>query len=240
MNLPPETFLEAVAAHGLSVSEPALEMLTRYVDRLLEVNQRMNLTAVRDAEGVWMRHVFDSLLLLSSLKADADQHALDLGSGGGFPGLVLAIVRPDMGWTLVDSVGKKARFLAETIEELGLENARALSDRAEVLGQDDAHRECYTLVTARAVARLPVLLELTVPLLKVGGHLLAMKGEQADQEVSEARRAADILSVHLKRRSEQPGGGILLDFKKTKPTPSLYPRPVGVPGQKPLLKSSRA
>jgi 16S rRNA (guanine527-N7)-methyltransferase len=234
MEAPPTPFLDACKERSIDLSPDALEQLSMFVTLFLKVNQRMNLSAVRDAEGVWMRHVFDSLLLLPFLKADPDQHALDLGSGGGFPGLVLAIVRPDMGWTLVDSVGKKARFLEETSTALGLTNTRALSDRAEVLGQSEDHRELYTLVTARAVARLPVLLELTVPLLKVGGHLLAMKGEQADLELKEAKRAIDVLHVSLKRRTEQPGGGILLDFRKNRPTSHHYPRAVGVPGQKPL------
>jgi 16S rRNA (guanine527-N7)-methyltransferase len=234
MSSPPDCFLDACKEQEIDLTPEILEKLCSFVTLFLEVNQRMNLSAVRDEEGVWIRHVFDSLLLLKHLKADSDQHALDLGSGGGFPGMVLAIARPDMGWTLVDSVGKKARFLQESIEALGLENARSLSDRSEVLGQDPEHRELYTLVTARAVARLNVLLELTIPLLQVGGHLLAMKGEQADVEVKEARRAADILSSRVMRRTEQPGGGILLDYKKSKPTPNIYPRPVGVPGQKPL------
>lgn len=231
---PPDSFLDACREQNIEPAPDVLEQLTSFVSLFLEVNQRMNLSAVREPEGVWMRHVFDSLLLLKVLKADPGQHALDLGSGGGFPGLVLAIARPDMGWTLVDSVGKKARFLQETIDALGLENARALSDRAEVLGRDPDHRERYNLVTARAVARLNVLIELTVPLLQIGGHLLAMKGEQADLEAKEARRAAHTLGVSLKRRTEQPGGGILLDYRKHKPTPANYPRAVGVPGQKPL------
>ena len=234
MHTPPIAFLKALESKELQLKPETLATLSTYVDTLLEVNQRMNLTAVRDQEGVWMRHVFDSLLLLKHLKADADQHALDLGSGGGFPGLVLAIARPDIGWTLVDSVGKKARFLQETIDMLGLENARALSDRAEVLGQSENHRELYTIVTARAVARLNVLLELTIPLLQVGGHFLAMKGGQAEVEAKEARRAADVLGVNLIRKTEHPGGGMLLDYKKYKPTPAKYPRAVGVPGQKPL------
>ena len=234
METPPLSFLDACNEQDIHLPQATLDQLASFVTLFLDVNQRMNLSSVRDEEGVWIRHVFDSLLLLKCLKADPDQHALDLGSGGGFPGMVLAIARPDMGWTLVDSVGKKVRFLNEAIEALGLENARAISDRAEELGQHEDHRERYTIVTARAVARLPVLLELTVPFLQVGGHLLAMKGEQADTEAKEARRAAEILSVNLKRRSEQPGGGILLVYKKTRPTSDKFPRAIGVPGQQPL------
>ncbi len=218
----------------MSVPSDRLELLATYVQRLLEVNRRMNLTAVREEEGVWTRHIFDSLLLIPRLKADAGQRALDLGSGGGFPGLVLAIMRPDMEWTLVDSVGKKTRFLQETADELGLQNVRSSSERAEVLGQHPAYREHFHVVTARAVARLNILLEFTVPLLRKGGHLLAMKGEKAPEEIREARRAVEVLRVKLLHQELQPGGGYLLDYKKMAETPRNYPRAVGVPGQKPL------
>lgn len=230
----PASFLQACEEQGIELTDEHLDRLRRYVARLIEVNQWMNLTAVREEEGVWSRHIFDSLLVLSRLKADAGQKALDLGSGGGFPGLVLAILRPDMEWLLVDSVGKKARFLQETADDLGLKNVLSSSERAEVLGQHPGHRETYSVVTARAVARLNILMELTVPLLRKGGHLLAMKGEKAPEEMREARRAVEILRVNLLFEEVQPGGGTLLDYKKMAATPKTYPRGVGVPGQKPL------
>lgn len=230
----PDSFLAACEGRELKVPDARLEVLDRYVTRLLEVNRRMNLTATRDAEGVWVRHVFDSLLVAPRLKADADQRALDLGSGGGFPGMVLAILRPDMEWMLVDSVGKKARFLGETAEALGLKNVQVSSERAEVLGHDPGYRQRHHVVTARAVARLNVLMELTAPLLRKGGHLLAMKGEKAPEEIQEAHRASERLQFVLRRRIPQPGGGMLLDYRKQAPTPKRYPRPVGVPAQKPL------
>lgn len=234
MRSPPDSFLSACAAHDLSLPEDRLDLLTRFVEDLLEVNQRMNLTAVREPEQVWMRHVFDSLLLLPRLKADPDQRALDLGSGGGLPGIPLAILRPDMRWTLVDSVGKKAAFLGAEAARLGLDNVEAASERAEVLGRDPAYRESFHLVTARAVARLPVLLEYTVPLLRKGGHLAAMKGAKAGEELRDSRRAMEVLSVRLREQVEQPGGGTLLWFRKRRPTAATFPRGVGIPGQKPL------
>ncbi|MDA3873302.1 MAG: 16S rRNA (guanine(527)-N(7))-methyltransferase RsmG [Kiritimatiellae bacterium] len=230
----PATFLSACEEQDLHPSPAQLTLLRSYVDQLLEVNQHMNLTAVRDAEGVWMRHIFDSLLLVPDLKADLNQRALDLGSGGGFPGIPLAILRPDIQWTLVDSVAKKVRFLNELAQNLELSNVRAVSERAEVLGWDPDHRECYHLVTARAVARLPVLLELTIPFLRVNGLFAAMKGEQAAKELKESRRAIERLSVKLLRSQAQPGGGHLLWFKKRRPTHTAYPRAVGIPAQKPL------
>ncbi|MGA0368916.1 MAG: 16S rRNA (guanine(527)-N(7))-methyltransferase RsmG [Kiritimatiellia bacterium] len=234
MNLIPSVFLKACAEQDLGLSDATLTQMNAYVERLLEVNQHMNLTAVREPEGIWMRHIFDSLLLLPELKADPGQRALDLGSGGGFPGIPLAIARPDMQWTLVDSVQKKVRFLQEVAAELNLQNVQAHSERAEVLAHLPAHREQYHLVTARAVARLPVLLEYTIPFLRVNGYFAAMKGAQAAKELKESRRAIERLSVKLMRRQEQPGGGQLLWFKKRRPTMDKYPRAVGIPSQKPI------
>ncbi|WFB36907.1 16S rRNA (guanine(527)-N(7))-methyltransferase RsmG [Kiritimatiellota bacterium B12222] len=230
----PEIFIQSCKEQEIVLPEDRLLLLQKYVTKLMEVNQHMNLTAVREDEAVWMRHIFDSLLLLSELKADPDQRALDLGSGGGFPGIPLAIMRPDMQWTLVDSVAKKVRFLNEVASELALPNVIALSERAEVLAHLPEHRESYNLVTARAVARLPVLLEYCIPFLKVHGFFAAMKGEQADKELKESRRAIERLSVKLMRKQEQPGGGQLLWFKKRRPTMDKYPRAVGIPGQKPI------
>lgn len=230
----PDNFLSACEAQDLQISDAQLLLLQAYVVKLMEVNQGMNLTAVRDWEGMWMRHIFDSLLLVPELKADPDQRALDLGSGGGFPGIPLAIMRPDMQWTLVDSVAKKVRFLNEVAGSIGLSNVQALSERAEVLAHQPEHREQYHLVTARAVARLPILLEYCIPFLRVNGFFAAMKGEQANKELKESRRAIERLSVKLMRSQPQPGGGQLLWFKKRRPTMDKYPRDVGVPSQKPI------
>lgn len=234
MNTIPSCFMEACAAQDLQLSSAQLASLEGYVRQLMEVNQHMNLTAVRDWEGMWMRHIFDSLLLVPELKADPNQRALDLGSGGGFPGIPLAIMRPDMQWTLVDSVAKKVRFLEEVSAAIGLQNVQAVCGRAEALAHDPAHREQYHLVTARAVARLPILLEYCVPFLRVNGFFAAMKGEQAPKELKESRRAIERLSVKLMRSQAQPGGGQLLWFKKRRPTMDKYPRDVGIPSQKPI------
>ncbi len=230
----PETFLSALKQEEISVSPDQLEKLSAYVERMLEVNRHLNLTAVRDWDSAWIRHIFDSLLLLKDLKQDEGQQALDLGSGGGLPGIPLAICRPDMRWMLVDSVGKKARFLEETAAELDLQNVAVSSARAEILGKDDAFREQFHVVCARAVARLPVLLEYVAPLCRLKGHVLAMKGEQAPVELKEARRAIEVLGLRLQEERPQPGGGILLRFRKQKPCPGRYPRKVGIPLQQPL------
>lgn len=234
MHLPPPLFHDACSAQGLKLDPNQLDTLARYLERLLEVNQHLNLTAVRDPDTAWMRHVFDSLTLLNWMNGDPGQQALDLGSGGGLPGIPLAILRPDISWTLVDSVAKKARFLEETAAELGLENVTVRSERAEVLGRLPETREQFHLVTARAVARLPALLELTVPLLRVKGRLFAMKGEKAGEELAESGIAMERLKVRLRHRVPTPEGGTLLLFKKHEATAKKYPRPVGVPGKEPL------
>lgn len=234
MSMIPSAFLRALERQSLSVSPAQLEQLAAYVAYLEEVNQHLNLTAVRETEAIWHRHILDSLQLLEWIKADPDQRALDLGSGGGLPGIPLAICRPDVAWVLVDSVQKKARFLESCAVRLGLKQVTVRSERAEVLGQDPAFREQFHLLTARAVARLPTLLELTVPLLRVRGRFLAMKGAQAGQEVTESRRAMERLHVRLQHERPTEAGGCLLVFKKTEPTPGKYPRAIGIPGKEPL------
>lgn len=188
--------------------------MSRYVEMLLEVNRHVNLTAVRDPVEVWPRHVFDSLFALKRIKADRGQRAMDLGSGGGLPGIPLAVCLPDMEWTLVDSVGKKARFLETVARELDLENVRVLNVRAEELARDPAYRGGYHLITARAVARLPALLELAIPLLRVKGRFLAMKGEQAPQELAESMQTCKRLHVLHRETVPTPGGGNLLVLKR--------------------------
>jgi 16S rRNA (guanine527-N7)-methyltransferase len=227
-------FTEACASKGLDVKPGALPLLAAYLTRLLEINQVLNLTAVRDPAEAWMRHIYESLCLLPCLKADPDQCAVDLGSGGGLPGIPLAIARPDMRWILVESVGKKARFLQETAEALGLSNVEVRAERAEILGRDPDLRENVDLVTARAVAPLPVLLELAIPLIKVRGTLLAMKGQRADEEVRASGRALDMLHARVHKEIPQPGGGKLLIIRKFEATGKRYPRPVGQPAKEPL------
>ncbi len=234
MQAVPDTFLHACELQGISLTPEQLELLSLYLLHLLEVNEHLNLTAVRDADAAWMRHIFDSLFLLPKLKADAGQQALDLGSGGGLPGIPLAICRPDISWVLVDSVAKKARFLEETVAKLGLQNVSVRSERAEVLGHMDGFRENFHIVTARAVARLPTLLELTVPLLRVKGRFYAMKGGQAAVELAESGRAIERLFVRLRTEEATPEGGHLLIFRKYAGSPAKYPRAVGIPGKEPI------
>lgn len=213
----------------LTTHEPKLQA---FVTRLLERNREVNLTAIREPELAWERHVKESAALVPMLGASGA--LLDLGSGGGVPGLVLAILCPGLRVTLVDATKKKTRFLAEVAEEFALANVTVLTGRAEDLARvGQPHREAYDWVTARAVAALPVLLELAVPFLKVGGALLAVKGERAMEELAAADRAAHLLSVRMVSRERHASATVLV-FAKDASTPPKYPRRSGEPNKRPL------
>ena len=173
--------LQAMAVpFGLELAADEWRMLGTFLDLLTEANKRMNLTRIVERDDAWSRHVLDSLTLLPFIEAAGARHLLDLGSGGGFPGVPIAVCRPDLPVTLLEATGKKARFLAEAATALGLENVTVLSERAETLGSPDGGgRGAWDVVTARAVGGLPVLLELALPLVSEGGALLAIKGERA-------------------------------------------------------------
>jgi 16S rRNA (guanine527-N7)-methyltransferase len=173
--LAPADFISRAETLGIAFDPGDLEKLGRYLALLLDANTRFNLTAITEPVQAWTRHILDSLTLVPFLDSFEAKSVIDIGSGGGLPGIPLAIALPDVKFTLVEATGKKAAFLADVSKQLGLSNAHVLQERAEVIGQDHQnYREKFDVVIARAVGRLPVLLELTVPLSKVGGHVLAM------------------------------------------------------------------
>jgi 16S rRNA (guanine527-N7)-methyltransferase len=206
-------------------------LLEQYLSLLLAQNQAFNLTAITDPAEARVKHLEDSLTLLPEL-ADVTGAVVDVGSGGGLPAIPLAIVRPDLEFTLLESTAKKARFLEQTARALKLGNVRVENDRAETFARGPS-REKFAVATSRACARLPVLLELCLPLLKVGGRKLAIKGEQALQEVAEAQRALELLRGKLvsTRRTET---GTVLRIDKHAPTSAKYPRRPGEPKRAPL------
>ena len=230
----PAAVAEAIAAMGIELDAGDAERMRAYLGALPAANERFNLTAVTDPAEAWVRHVQDSLTLVPFLASADAKRVIDVGSGGGLPGLPLAIAMPDARFTLLEATGKKAAFLEETIAALGLRNARVVNERAEVAGQDHhEHRAHYDAVVARAVARLNTLAELTVPFAREGGAVLLIKGQQAEAEVAEAKQSlyrlhAQVVDLH------RTATGTVVVIEKPRATPRSYPRAPGEPKRKPL------
>lgn len=212
--------------------ETALDRFEIYHRLLSEWNEKMNLTAITDPVAVAEKHFADSLAALPYLKPG--MKVVDVGTGAGFPGVPLLIMEPGLELTLADSLQKRLTFLDALLKELGLK-AALVHGRAEDLGQNKLYREQFDAALSRAVANLPVLLELTTPFVRVGGTAIAYKGD-ADQELESAKTAAFLL--HVKLRSvdldSNLGKRCLIFADKIAPTPRSYPRKAGTPSKKPL------
>ncbi|MGZ4112089.1 MAG: 16S rRNA (guanine(527)-N(7))-methyltransferase RsmG, partial [Tumebacillaceae bacterium] len=186
-------FRQAVEGLGAQLTDEQLQRYQTYFQWLVEWNEKMNLTAITDEEGVYFKHFYDSLTLLSVPQFKRSGTLLDVGAGAGFPSLPVNIAVPELRVTVLDSLNKRIGFLNELSLQLGTSNFQAMHGRAEDFAKPGQLRSSYDQVTARAVARLNVLAELCLPYLKVGGHFFAMKGPDADNEVSEAKRALGVL-----------------------------------------------
>ncbi|MDA0214999.1 MAG: 16S rRNA (guanine(527)-N(7))-methyltransferase RsmG [Planctomycetota bacterium] len=229
---PSAEFLIAIKEYGIELEAGEVELMSRYLDLLYIANEKMNLTGVRDRNTAWMRHIFDALTLLPILQQAQARSVVDVGSGGGLPGLVLAIVLPDSQITLIESTGKKANFLKETVDQLGLKNVRVLSQRAEVLGAGEL-RECNDVVVSRAVSRLPSLLEFCLPMVRQGGHFVAIKGVQVNFTCNNVLHALGVLRGVVIDQVRTPTGTLIV-IEKTGLTPKRYPRATGEPERQPL------
>ncbi len=228
-----------VADASFDLPDGFADAVERFVALLLEANRRLNLTRVVEPAAVARLHMLDSLAALPLIDGDEPPGpGLDLGSGGGVPGLVLALARPRQSWVLVDSVRKKADAMREFVRELGLANVEVLAERAEDLGRNPDHREHYAFVTARACAALPVLAEYALPLIAQGGRLLAWKGPIADEELRAGAAAARLLGGGppdvIPAGFDALGDHRFVVIRKTGPTPSAYPRRPGEPSRRPL------
>ncbi len=229
---------------GIRLTPQQCAALETYKRELLAWNQRMNLTAIRDPEAVEAKHFLDSLSCLRVMDCPSPLRVVDVGTGAGFPGLVLKIACPAWQVTLVEAVEKKVRFCRHMIETLGLSGVSVLHARAEDLGRDPAYRERFDWAVARAVARLPILAEYLLPLVRVGGRMLAQKGGTGPAEAQEAEYALQVLGGELERvvPVEVPGVAeerYLVVVRKVAPTPPPYPRRPGMPAKRPLLRPQK-
>ena len=234
-----QTIVAAAAIIGVTLTETQASQLVVYADLLNEWNARFNLTAITEEQAVLALHFIDSLTLLRVLPARSGITLLDVGTGAGFPGLVLKIARPDLFVTVIDSTAKKITFCQEVIRRLRLSGARALHVRSEDFAQRKIERDHYDVVVARAVAMLPTLVEYMLPFVSVGGLCIAMKGGSAEEEARTAVNAIGQLGGALRtvESVELPGlpdkrALVLID--KVSRTQSRYPRPAGAPRNSPL------
>ncbi|HEX6034044.1 MAG TPA: 16S rRNA (guanine(527)-N(7))-methyltransferase RsmG [Anaerolineales bacterium] len=230
---------DAQALFNVHLSARQLMALVTYEKELLEWNQKFNLTAIRDTESIRTKHFLDSFSCVLAWKTSPPNHLIDVGTGAGFPGIPLKILYPNLRLTLVESVGKKAMFCQHMVHVLGLEQVEVIQARAEDLGQNPEHREKYDWSVARAVANLHVLSEYLIPLVKIGGNILAQKGESGPAEAQSAEEAMQILGGTLKQliRVTLPSVAedrYLIVVEKVAATPPKYPRKPGIPMKMPL------
>ena len=224
---------------GLRLTQPQLKAFSMYEKELLDWNTRYNLTAIREPEKIQIKHFLDSLSCLSVMGGSCMERVIDIGTGAGFPGVPIKIVDPNIHLTLIDSVRKKTGFCEHVVKRLDLENVDVIQGRAEILGNRPEPRQLYDWALARAVAVLPVLLEYLLPLVRVGGYVLAMKGEGIHSEVHNAEHAMRVLGGHLREIVQVFLPGVAEDrylviVDKVAATPPGYPRRIGVPMRKPL------
>lgn len=237
----PDIFRQELAKIGIELSDKQMTQFKKYYELLVEWNQKINLTAITELEEVYLKHFYDSITLATTLDLRDETYSLcDVGAGAGFPSIPLKIVYPNIEVSIVDSLNKRINFLTLLCSELELENVHLYHDRAETFGQNKAHREKFDLVTARAVARLNVLAELCLPLVKKNGKFLALKAAKSEEEVDEAKKAIATLGGKLIEESEvslpfSEDKRYIVQIEKKKETPNKYPRKPGTPNKKPII-----
>ena len=236
-----QQLIEGAKVLNVELTDKQADQLMRYKELLVEWNEKMNLTAITEDMEVITKHFLDCLTVQSSIDLAQVKSLVDVGTGAGFPGLVLKIAFPNVHITLIDSLNKRLKFLQNVIDELGLTGIECVHGRAEDLGKNKAYREQFEVCASRAVANLAVLSEYTLPFVKTGGYLIALKGQKLDEELAEGEKAITILGgtidklvdvvvpyTDLNHRSAK--------IKKVKETPKKYPRKAGEPTKAPLGK----
>ena len=221
----------------MDIDNVSAEKFAVYMELLREWNEKINLTAITDEEGILVKHFFDSCSI--SEFVDNNSKIIDVGTGAGFPGLPLKIVNDTLNLTLVDSLNKRIKFLNEVKNKLGLKNVETLHGRAEDVGIDNKYREKYDFAVSRAVAELRILVEYLLPLVKVGGKVIAMKGPNIDEEVENAKKAVKLLGGEIEKIKSFKLGDTdnertVIIIKKIKNIELKYPRKAGIPKKSPL------
>lgn len=237
-----EDFMKKIfEKNGILISDLQEKQFRTYYELLVEWNDRINLTAITEYQEVLWKHFIDSALFLNTdiVKNTNSASVLDLGTGAGFPGMVLAILLPDYQFTLVDSLRKRIDFLEKVVDQCNIKNVTLIHGRAEDLGQDPQYRNQYDFVVSRAVAELPLLLEYCIPFVKVNGYFVSYKAKKYEEEIQHAENAMSVLGAelfhvkHFKLRTEEENR-YLVFIKNTMKTDKKYPRKAGKPKKKPL------
>jgi len=231
------TFKEKLIKKCPELTNRMLEQFEDYMKLLLEWNEKINLTAIIEEDDIILKHFLDSLTISKYIKEN--KSIVDVGTGAGFPGLPLKITREDVKVTLVDSLNKRIKFLEDVIEKIELKKIETLHYRAEEFGQNKKYRESFDIATSRAVANLSTLVEYLLPLVKVGGICICMKGSEIQEELENSKKAVKILGGQIEKVEEftLPGSDIkrnIIIIKKISSTPSKYPRKPGTPSKDPL------
>lgn len=223
----------------IDVDDNMLDRFEKYREVLVEYNKYMNLTGITEQRDVYIKHFLDSVAIFKNGYIMDDISIIDVGTGAGFPGIPYKICNPNIKLTLLDSLKKRINFLKEVGSSIGFEDIEYIHGRAEDFGQKLNYREKYDIATARAVASLPVLLELCVPYIKVGGFFICLKGPSVENEIEESKNAMKILNIKLVEKidvqlpDEELKHNVLV-FKKLEKTPQKYPRKAGKPSKNPL------
>ncbi len=222
---------------NIEFTEEQLNKFFEYMNLLIEWNEKINLTSIVEPKEIILKHFIDSVTINKYLKENST--LADVGTGAGFPGIPLKILRPDMKITLVDSLNKRIKFLNEVIEKLNLKDIVTVHSRIEDFGKNKNYRENFDYVTARAVANLAVLSEYLIPIAKIGGKCLCMKGNNVEEEITSGKKAIDVLGGKIEIIDEflLPDSDIsrnIIVLTKAKNTPARFPRKAGLPSKEPL------
>ncbi|MCV9886594.1 16S rRNA (guanine(527)-N(7))-methyltransferase RsmG [Metabacillus halosaccharovorans] len=232
-------FQSSLAEKGIHLSQHQMDQFDIYFKLLVQWNEKMNLTSITEEKDVYLKHFYDSISAAFYFDFSNPLSICDVGAGAGFPSIPINICFPHLNVSIVDSLQKRITFLSHLANELGLQNIQLFHDRAETFGQNKQYRESYDIVTARAVARLSVLSELCIPLVKKDGYFIAMKGAAAQEELEAGKKAVGVLGGNVKQIHSfelpmEESERTIIIIQKEKTTPKKYPRKPGTPNKLPI------